>query len=179
MEAGQLMLIFIKSQSAMRNPDTPFQQGRKEDTRWTAGCSSGRGRDCVRRGTSPARTVSHPFGRGAHHRNHPYRLAFRRPRACQMRLAFSTEKGNVPLMLEGGANRIPVQVVYDSTKKLNTTRVGQIDVIGYGFKEVYLHLGRKRLGYCGETDASEYSTTNTFLGEYIQRESFRRVEMAH
>ena len=56
-------------------------------------------------------------------------------------------KGNVPLLLEGGANRIPVQVVYDSTKKLNTTRVGQIDVIGYGFKEVYLHLGRKRLGY--------------------------------
>ena len=88
-------------------------------------------------------------------------------------------KGNVPLMLEGGANRIPVQVVYDSTKKLNTTRVGQIDVIGYGFKEVYLHLGRKRLGYCGETDASEYSNTNTFWGEYIQRESFRRVETAH
>lgn len=88
-------------------------------------------------------------------------------------------KGNVPLMLEGGANRIPVQVVYDSTKKLNTTRMGQIDVIGYGFKEVYLHLGRKRLGYCGETDTSEHSNTNTFWGEYIQRKSFRRVETAH
>ena len=88
-------------------------------------------------------------------------------------------KGNAPLVLEGGANRIPVQMVYDSMKKLNTTRVEQIDVIGYGFKEVYLHLRRKRLGYCGETDASEYNIRNTFWGEYIQRESFRRVETAH